>query len=66
MLNLLYGDNMMSREDRKLLDDAKKFIVAKRDLPGGMEEIEKLMNKLYKYFKRVIPKADFNDKRLVE
>ena len=66
MLNLLYGDNMMSREDRKLLDDAKKFIVAKRDLPGGMEEIEQLMDKLYKYFKRVIPKADFNDKRLVE
>lgn len=66
MLNLLYGDNMMSREERKLLDEAKKFIVEKKDVPGGMEEIELLMNKLYKYFKIVIPKADFNDKRLVE
>lgn len=57
---------MMSRQDRKLLDDAKKFIVAKKDLPGGMEEIRMLMSNLYKYFKRVIPEADFNDKRLVE
>ena len=57
---------MMSGKERKLLDDAKKFIIAKRDVPGGMEEIRQLMNSLYKYFKRQIPKADFNDKRLVE
>lgn len=57
---------MISRQDRKLLDDAKKFIVSKRDVPGGIEEIRMLMSNLYKYFKRVIPEADFNDKRLVE
>lgn len=57
---------MISMQDRKLLDDAKKFIVAKRNVPGGMEEIRILMSNLYKYFKRVIPEADFNDKRLVE
>ena len=42
---------MMSGKERKLLDDAKKFIIAKRDVPGGMEEIRQLMNSLYKYFK---------------
>ena len=57
---------MMSRKERKLLDDAKRFIVAKKDIPGGMEEIEQLMTNIYKYFKSVIQKADFNDKRLVE
>ncbi len=57
---------MMSRKERKLLDDAKKFIMAKKDVPGGMEEIKELMKSIYKYFKGVIPKADFNDKRLVE
>jgi hypothetical protein len=57
---------MMSRQDRKLLDDAKRIIMSKKDVPGGMEEIRQLMNTIYKYFKRVITKADFNDKRLVE
>lgn len=57
---------MMSREERKLLNDAKRIIMAKRDVPGGMEEIRQVMNTVYKYFKRVIQAADFNDKRLVE
>jgi hypothetical protein len=57
---------MMSRQDRKLLDDAKRIIMAKKDVPGGMEEIRQVMNTVYKYFKKVIPEADFNDKRLVE
>ena len=57
---------MMSRQDRKLLDDAKRIIMSKKDVPGGMEEIRQVMNTIYKYFKRVILEADFNDKRLVE
>ena len=57
---------MMSRQERKLLDDAKRIIMSKKDVPGGMEEIRQVMNTIYKYFKRVITKADFNDKRLVE
>lgn len=56
---------MMSREESKLLLDAERIIVAKKDIPGGMEEIRLVMNTVYKYFKRVIPEADFNDKRLV-
>lgn len=57
---------MMSRQDRKLLDDAKRIIMSKKDEPGGMEEIRQIMTTIYKYFKRVIPEANFNDKRLVE
>jgi len=57
---------MMSRAERKLLDDAKRIIVANKDVPGGMKEIKKVMTTIYKYFKRVIDTADFNDKRLIE
>ena len=57
---------MMSIEDRRLLLEAKKFIIENKNLPGGMDKIKLMMNKVYKHFKRVIPKADFNDKRLVE
>ena len=57
---------MMSIEDRRILLEAKKFIIENKNLPGGMEKIRLVMNKVYKHFKRVIPKADFNDKRLVE
>lgn len=41
---------MMSIEDRRILLEAKKFIIENKNLPGGMEKIRLVMNKVYKHF----------------
>ena len=56
----------MNPEDKEMLDNAGAIILKYKNVPGGMEIIRETMNKLYKYFKGVIPEATFSDKRLVE
>ena len=56
----------MSEQDRELLDKARETIIKYKNVSGGMEVIEEMMNGLYRYFKEVISKATFSDKRLLE
>ena len=56
----------MSEEEKELLKEAEEIITANKNIPGGMEIIKTCMNKIYKYFKKVIKKASFDDERLIE
>ena len=46
----------MTVEEKKLLDDAKRIIIEKKDVSGGMVEIKKVM----KVFKKNYMKKDKN------
>lgn len=56
----------MDVKDRELLDKARETILKYKDDPGGMEIIREMMNGVYRYFKFAIPKATFEDKRMLE
>lgn len=56
----------MNEEEKRLLEEAKKVISDNRGFPNGMIIINETMNNIYRYFKKVISEATFEDKRLLE